>query len=602
MADPGITVSKTTTEPQPGLVRGMASAMLVEVSQLFNSRLQIDEIVALLAKQVAERLEGDCIFYLLDAGRSEPLASAWHSSQPEREALLADTLKGRAFPPEECFVLAAARRGEAVFAPDLETLCEKIDPLWTRLDTASLLSVPIRNGNELLGMIVALRTERQPAFTAQDMMLLQVLGPQAAGAVITARVLAEERWQRQKAELMFQASKAVHTELHFDQAVREISLLLKQSIKVPWVGILEYQPHDHALVLLGGTAEPAVDLRLSSQRLHLKDWPEAEGALADSDGTAPIALPSVLATAIGQPDAKAWGLPLVHKQLPQGLLLLLTPSPNAVFPAEQREVAGAIAELVALAIANQHLVDQEAKARIQIIRSQAAAQEREVLLRQIVHDLRNATQAMSLVVEDMEFVAGDNPQLLSNLTTLESQITFISNFLKEKLSYFQHGDRVNAPHVTALTDVFADLEGRFGPAARAKHQRLIVSPPEPIKMPLSAVTLEQIIGNLLDNAIKYTQEHGEIRLRADYSDGWVTVYVADNGPGIAPADQARLGEVGYRAQQGTLEPQDGHGLGLANVRQLVTRSGGLFGFSSHLNVGTTFHVSLPTTTWGRVIS
>ena len=110
--------------------------------------------------------------------------------------------------------------------------------------------------------------------------------------------------------------------------------------------------------------------------------------------------------------------------------------------------------------------------------------------------------------------------------------------------------------------------------------------------------LEQIIGNVLDNAIKYTQEHGEIRLWADYADGWVTIYVADNGPGIPPADQARLGEVGYRGQQA----QEGHGLGLSNVRQLVTRAGGLFGFSSHLNMGTTFHVSLPTTTWGRQIS
>jgi signal transduction histidine kinase len=450
-------------------------------------------------------------------------------------------------------------------------------------------------------MVVALRTERSPAFSPQDMMLLQVLAPQAAGAVITARVLAEERWQRQKAELMFQASKAVHTELHFDQAVREISLLLKQSIKVPWVGILEYQPQDEALVLLGGTSEPAVDLRLSSQRLPLKDWPEAASALSENDVTHILPLPNALASGIGQPDARAWALPLVHKQLPQGLLLLLAPTPEATFPAEMREVAGAIAELVALAIANQHLIDQEAKARIQIIRSQAAAQEREVLLRQIVHDLRNATQAMSLVVEDMEYIIGDNPQLLSSLATLDSQITFISNFLKEKLSYFQHGDRVNAPHATVLTDVFADLGGRFGPAARAKHQRLIVSPPDPmIKVPLSAVQLEQMIGNLLDNAIKYTQEHGEIRLRADYSDGWVTIYVADNGPGIAPADQAHLGEVGYRAQQPS--EQEGHGLGLANVRQLVTRAGGLFGFSSRVNMGTTFHVSLPTTTWGRVIS
>jgi signal transduction histidine kinase len=597
MGELGSTVANTTT-PQPTLATGMNAAMLVEVSQLFNSRLQIDEIIALLAKQVAERLQGDCIFYLVDGAPSQSITTAWHAGHPMRAALLDRALDGRALPPPESLVLGAARRGEAVFAPDLDCLAGEGDDLWRRLEATSLLSVPIRSGNELLGMIVALRGDTQPPFGEQDMTLLQVLTPQAAGAIITARVLAEERWQRQKAELMFQASKAVHTELHFDQAVREIALLLKQAIKTPWVGIFEYQPQEQALVLLASTSEPAIDLRLASQRLPIAGWPEVESALAESEGEPTIPLPAKLADAVGHPGARAWALPLVNKHLPQGLLLMLAPNAETPFPAEAREVSVGIAELVALAIANQHLVDQEAKARIQIIRSQAAAQEREVLLRQIVHDLRNATQAMSLVVEDMEFTIGDNPQVRSNLATLESQITFVSNFLKEKLSYFQHGDRINAQHATALTDVFADLDGRFGPAAKAKHQRLIVSSPEPIKLPLSAVQIEQIIGNLLDNAIKYTQEHGEIRLWADHSDGWVTLYVADNGPGIPTVDQARLGEVGYRGQQA----QEGHGLGLSNVRQLVTRAGGLFGFSSHLAVGTTFHVSLPTTTWGRQIS
>ncbi|HEY9722090.1 MAG TPA: HAMP domain-containing sensor histidine kinase, partial [Oscillatoriaceae cyanobacterium] len=245
--------------------------------------------------------------------------------------------------------------------------------------------------------------------------------------------------------------------------------------------------------------------------------------------------------------------------------------------------------------ANQHLVDQEAKARIQIIRSQAAAQEREVLLRQVVHDLRNATQAMSLVVEDMEYEIGDNPQLQASLSTLNNQITFISNFLKEKLNWIQPGERPQE-HRTSLPSVFVSLESRFGPAARAKRQRLVVSRPEPIQVYLSVVQLEQALGNLLDNAIKYTPDEGEVRLWADVSDNWVTIYISDTGPGIPPADQPHIGELGYRGQQA----QEGNGLGLANVRQVITRAGGLFGFSSHESVGTTFYVSLPTTQWGRV--
>jgi signal transduction histidine kinase len=220
-----------------------------------------------------------------------------------------------------------------------------------------------------------------------------------------------------------------------------------------------------------------------------------------------------------------------------------------------------------------------------------------MLIRQIVHDLRNATQAMSLVVEDMELsIEGDNPELRAGLQTIDSQITFITNFLKEKLNWFQRGEKGALQEATALPAIFVELENRFGPAARAKHQRLVVSLPPSVQVPLTGVQLAQIVGNLLDNAIKYTQVLGEVRLWADVSDGWVTLYVADNGPGVTAADRPRLGEIGYRGRK----EQEGSGLGLANVRQMVTQAGGLFGVSGSEAQGTTFHVSLPTTTWGRI--
>lgn len=575
-----------------------AASLLAEAGLLFNSRLQIDEIVALLACRVAERLAVDCVFFML--GRSDEALSprAWQGATPDRQARLDEQLKAMRWSLDDGKIAQALNGGTALLGPSADELPAALQPLTDALGASCTLAAPLVQGQELLGVLLVIRPGDQPPLDPEEMRLVAALAPQAAASLVNARTLAGERWQRQKAELMFQASKAVHTELHFDQAIREITLLLKQSIKVPWVGLFEYQAHDRQFSLLGSTSEPAIDLRLGSQRLTGSEWEAAEAAINEPDREGTLKLPPSVASAIGHPGSAAWAFPLVHKQVPQGLLLLLAGSEDEPCSSETAEVATGIAELVALAIANQHLIDQEAKARIQIIRSQAAMQEREVLLRQIVHDLRNATQAMSLVVEDIELAAGDTPELLAGLSTLNSQITFISNFLKEKLNWIQKGDAGHGGIATGLPDVFADLEGRFGPAARAKHQRLVVSAPEPIQVPLSAVQVEQILGNLLDNAIKYTPAHGEVRLWADVSDGWATIYVADNGPGIPAAAQARLGEVGYRGEHG----EEGAGLGLANVRQLVTRAGGLFGVSSHANQGTTFHVSLPTTTWGRVIS
>lgn len=582
---------------------------LVNVSQLFSSRLAFEENMNLLAMQVASRLEGDCLFLLLEPGQGR-LVLRGRARWPNMTGGEAD-FEGLeqhlwALEVEETAGAPwhAARLGTSTFAPCLATFPEPLDPIFDRLGAVALIAVPIRAGQEWLGLIVAIRRRASAPFAAEHLAAIQALAPQTAGALVNATLLAEERWQRQKAELMFQASRAIHTELHFEQAVREIALLLKQSIKAPWVGLLEYQPDRQVLRLLGSTFEPDVDLRLATRPWHLHGWPDAMRILAEPDHLTPITLPPAIGALIGQVEPASWGLPLMHKKSPQGLLLLTCPPKQPLFRPEAQEVAVAIAEFMALALANHHLIEEEARARIQIIRSQTAAQEREVLLRQIVHDLRNATQAMSLVVEDMELAANASPELHASLAILDNQITFVSNFLKEKLNWMQMGARPGTGDVATLETVFADLEQRYGPAARAKRQRLIVSPPDAIEVALSSVQLEQIVGNLLDNAIKYTPDHGEVRMRADFSDGWVTIYVSDTGPGI-PADMhAHLGELGYRGQHDGVE---GSGVGLANVRQLVTRAGGLIGLSSNAFgspydvTGTTFHVSLPTTLWGKII-
>jgi signal transduction histidine kinase len=585
--------------PNPPIVPDAAS-LLADIGQLYNSRLQIKEIVGIVAKQAAERLGAECVFFWCESGREGFRPRGWYTPDATRMEHFNKLLSTFDRNLIEAAPLRGTFKGNSTLVPVIDSESD-IDPVWDHLDTLSLIGTPISAGGSLYGLLFAIRCKGFAPFTAQDLTTMDALAPQAARALANATLLAEERWQRQKAELMFQASKAIHTELNFDLAVREIVLLLKQAIRSPWVGLFEVMPMDGpptAMRLLGSTSEPAVELRICGAPWPLADWPTARALLDSTYPDIAIRLPAELAIAIDHKEGGWRAFPLTHKLGPQGMLVVCTPLPDAELKAESTEVASALAELVALAIMNQHLIEQEAKARIQIIRSQAAAQEREVLLRQIVHDLRNATQAMSLVVEDLGIEIGDNPQAQAGLSTIDSQIAFISNFLKEKLRWIQHGDRHGASQGAVLTDAFADLQARFGPAARARQQRLVVAPPEAIQVAVSAVQFEQIVGNLLDNAIKYTPIGGEVRLRADHSDGWVTVYVTDDGPGIPTSMQAHLGEVGYRGEhQG-----EGEGLGLANVRQLVTQGGGLFGFSTRPNLGTTFHVSLPTTLWGRILA
>lgn len=550
----------------------------LDLSALHNSRALPEDAVGMVCERIAARLECEAALWLAPA--DEPLTLL--ALQGRAGQLTADA-RAALEQPE------ALARLEAVWAGRQATWLDGRQAAGARLTVAGAH-----------GGLLALREAERP-FQEVELRWLGLIADYTSSSLSMTRLLSEERWQRQKAELMFQASKAIHTELHFDVAVREIALLTKQALKAAWVGALEWDAPASALRLVGSSAAPASDLRFTSEPLPLAAWPGLEAALGETSEAAgtslfKIAAPAVLAEPYALGAAPLWLAPLRHKGQLQGALALAVRREAPALSSEGREVAAAMAELLALAMANQHLVDQEARARAQSIRAQAAMQERESLLRQIVHDLRNATQAMSLVVEDLDLVSDAAPEIKPSLRVLDSQVTFVSNFLKEKLLWLQAGSQDAKSDQAAMAQVLAEIERRFAPAARAKGQRLVVSAPEAAEVGVSTVTMIQILGNLVDNALKFTPPNGEVRLWAEYSDGWVTSYVADNGPGIPQLEQARIGEAGFRADP---SHPDGVGLGLANVRQLVTRSGGLFGFASTPGHGTTFHVSLPAAQWGR---
>ncbi len=107
--------------------------------------------------------------------------------------------------------------------------------------------------------------------------------------------------------------------------------------------------------------------------------------------------------------------------------------------------------------------------------------------------------------------------------------------------------------------------------------------------------LRQAIGNLVDNAIKYTPSGGEVSvgLKVDEAHGEVIIHVRDTGIGIAPEDQLRLFEKFYRIRRRETGNVPGTGLGLALVRSIIERHGGRVWVESELNKGSTFYIALP---------
>ncbi len=102
----------------------------------------------------------------------------------------------------------------------------------------------------------------------------------------------------------------------------------------------------------------------------------------------------------------------------------------------------------------------------------------------------------------------------------------------------------------------------------------------------------QVIGNLVGNALKVTPRGGSILVRVERGDEGVRFVVEDTGPGIAPANLARLFEPYWRGD-GT--QYRGTGLGLTIVKGIVSAHGGTVGVTSTVGAGTTFHFTLPVT-------
>ncbi|HYE92746.1 MAG TPA: ATP-binding protein, partial [Terriglobales bacterium] len=133
--------------------------------------------------------------------------------------------------------------------------------------------------------------------------------------------------------------------------------------------------------------------------------------------------------------------------------------------------------------------------------------------------------------------------------------------------------RADARRVTLAAEVARDL-----PPAHADHDRL-----------------EQILINLVDNAVKYTPEDGRVTVRASgaVSGGVVVVEVTDTGQGIPPADLPRITERFYRVDKARSRELGGTGLGLAIVKHLVIAHGGELTIDSALGRGTTVRFTLP---------
>jgi two-component system phosphate regulon sensor histidine kinase PhoR len=128
--------------------------------------------------------------------------------------------------------------------------------------------------------------------------------------------------------------------------------------------------------------------------------------------------------------------------------------------------------------------------------------------------------------------------------------------------------------------------------ARTKGLELTIDAPGPVSALVNTNQMKQIVLNLVDNAIKYTNS-GSVRVALLVRDGRAELTVADTGIGIPIEHQSRVFERFYRVDKGRSRKSGGTGLGLSIVKHLVESHDGTVHLTSVMNEGTTVVVSLP---------
>ncbi|MBN1402446.1 MAG: HAMP domain-containing protein [Anaerolineae bacterium] len=229
----------------------------------------------------------------------------------------------------------------------------------------------------------------------------------------------------------------------------------------------------------------------------------------------------------------------------------------------------------------------------------AAALERDEALRRkmmadVAHELRTPVAVMQAQVEALQDGVFELDQ--HNLAPIYAQTLLLGRLIND-LRDLALAEAGQLPMEMAPLDPKALLErigSAFRPRAQAKGLRLAIERPAELPSILGdAQRLEQVLGNLLDNAIRYTPEGGEIALRAWSDGGHVHVSVTDNGPGIAQADLEHLFERFYRADRARSRAEGGTGLGLSIARQIAQAHGGNLTVDSQEGRGSTFTLHLP---------
>jgi signal transduction histidine kinase len=211
----------------------------------------------------------------------------------------------------------------------------------------------------------------------------------------------------------------------------------------------------------------------------------------------------------------------------------------------------------------------------------------------VSHELRTPLTAIKGWAETMQAGENDKKTLDRGMGIIIHETERLSGIVEELLDF----SRMQSGRMTLTMDkidILAELGEAvymFSERAKTENKYLLYEEPGMLSPVLGDINrLRQVFVNIIDNALKYTNEGGTVNITASEAEGYIRVIISDNGCGIPAEHLPKIKKKFYKANQ-TVR---GSGIGLALADEIMTLHSGRLDIESHENIGTAVTIIIPT--------
>ncbi|MEM7118491.1 MAG: GAF domain-containing protein [Chloroflexota bacterium] len=568
--------------------RAQELSTINEIVVSLTSTLELDRLLELILDKAMELLDTEAGTFMLTQDNSGELEFRVVRG-PNSEKLI-----GTRLPIGAGLAGQVAQNGKATLVNHAQQ-----DKRWfgevnkeRGFDTRSILTVPLLEGNKVLGVIQAINKQDGSNFQEEDKRLLTAFAAQAVIALKNARLLAQtdEALQDRVNELSLlqQLDRDLNTTLDLN---RVLELALGRIVPICGgsagaIVLLDEEKQPQIRMTLGRGTTVSQPKGLVNEALRDQEWRLVPNIQKADD---------YVETAVSSQSALI--VPLVHNQETIGAMLIEHEQTNG-FGAEVVETAVRLTTHAAGAIANA-LLHQEVL---------AANQAKSEFVSMVSHELKTPMTSMSGFTDlILSGAAGPvNPQQTQFLHTIKSNIKRMGNQIQDltDISQIETGRLSVKPEPTPVADIVNETMETIQQICDDKETTLALTlPPDLPNVLADKNRMVQVLTNLLSNACKYSPRESHVELtfstgiqprpKTNLQQPVIICRVKDNGYGISEEDQEQLFTKFFRSADPNIRRARGTGLGLSITKGLIELHGGTISVESCLGEGTTFQFTIP---------